>query len=101
MHEFKTPLNEDRQVLVEHRKTNVTILVNGQPVEFGSKPHVQNLETMLESLTSLRECYEQGTSTRTDLSRAISRVKRLLDKLQKALSAASGMEPASEPKVEL
>jgi len=103
MHEFKTPTDEAKQLLVEHRKVNVTVMVNGKAVAFGSKPHVHNLETMLESLTSLRECYEQGTSTRTDLSRAVSRIKRLLEKLKKSLEALgdmSGMEPASEPKPE-
>lgn len=79
-----SPMMEEN-VLLEQRKANVSVVVNGKSVDFGSKPHVDSLKTMLESLATLKECYEQGSSTRTDLSRAVTRVRRILEKLEKAV----------------
>lgn len=81
-----SPAMMEENLLLEQRKANVVVVVNGQQVEFGSKLHVDSLKSMLESLASLKECYEQGSSTRTDLSRAVTRVRRILEKLEKLVA---------------
>ena len=60
-------------------KPNKTIvIVNGKEVPFGSGAHLGELTIVLNSLENLKSCYRKGSSTRSTLSNACQRVKKIL-----------------------
>lgn len=77
-------------LLSEVRYPDQLVTVGKGKVKFGSEAHIRHLNKTLESLKAARECQRRGSSGRTDITRAISRIKTELHKAQRIRSKQTG-----------
>jgi len=64
--------------LLEYRKKNVVITINGEEMPFGSEKHLGDLNQTLMGLERLRDCFEVGSGNRLTYSQACSRLRKLI-----------------------
>jgi|GEM_PF-3220248 len=61
-----------------NKPNKTVIIVNGKEVPFGSGEHLNQLTIVLNGLEGLKSCYRKGSSTRSTLSNACQRIKKIL-----------------------
>jgi uncharacterized coiled-coil DUF342 family protein len=80
-------ISQVNNILEERPKRNWiesnVILKSGRSVQFGSKPHIQDVQRVIDDLCRIRERQVTGSATRARIADAVSSLRKELRAAQK------------------
>jgi len=81
-------VNDLKRLLGEARRPEKVTTLSGKEVPYGSQKHLNDLLATLRHLEHLRTTQSRGSAARTDMSRAISRVRGQIRSVERAIERA-------------